>query len=113
MGRCSGAGTLTNPDTQPCLPPRQANFKTGRSNHPCVDIERVGNPEIDEGDVAPLPACRLDRLQVMVGQEELLAGQPRLRSSLLSPLAVEASLVAQLHTSFCSHLGEFFSGGGE
>jgi hypothetical protein len=56
------------------LPPAEANLERGSSNHPCVDIEAVGDPEGDEIDVFPLSALGLDRLQVMVGQEQLLVG---------------------------------------
>lgn len=70
--------SVTNPDTQPTLPPRQATDASatdhGRSDHPGVDIERVGNPEADEIPSAPLPALWFDctpfgHVSILTGKE--------------------------------------------
>ena len=65
---------VADPDTDPCLPPTQTDLERGGCNHPCVDVEAVGDPESDKVDVSPLAALRLDGFQIMVGQEELLVG---------------------------------------
>ena len=65
---------VANPDTDPCLPPAQTDLQGRSSNHPCIDVEAVGDPERDKVDVSPLSPCRLDGFQVVVGQEELLVG---------------------------------------
>lgn len=58
---CSGededsCNRVADPDAKPGLPPGEANNDARRGNHPCVDIERVGNPEADIIPGTPLPA---------------------------------------------------------
>lgn len=66
---------IADPDAQPRLPPREAGGDHGRADHPGVDVEGVGDPEADEVPRLPLPALRLDGLEVVVGEHELGAGQ--------------------------------------
>jgi len=35
---------VSNPDTKPALPPRQACYDHGRRDHPSVDIEGISHP---------------------------------------------------------------------
>ena len=65
------------PDTNPSLPPGKSNVKRRGGDHPCVDVERVGDPETDEVECAPLATSRFDNLQIMVGKEELLIRETR------------------------------------
>lgn len=65
---------ITEPNTKPRLPPRQADIKRHSGNQESIDIETVGYPKIYEADVAPLPSLGLDRFQVVVGIPELASG---------------------------------------
>lgn len=66
---------VADPDAEPRLPPRQAADDHGRRDHPCVDVERVGDPEGDKVPGTPLAALGLDRLQIVVRQLIRAAGQ--------------------------------------
>jgi hypothetical protein len=57
------------PDADPSLPPRQADVKRRSSDHPCVDVKRVGDPETDKIECAPLATFGFDNFQVMVSEE--------------------------------------------
>lgn len=59
---------IADPDTQPCLPPREASNNHGRRDHPSVDVEGIGDPEADKVPGAPLTAFLLDRFQIVVGE---------------------------------------------
>lgn len=66
---------VANPDTDPSLPPAKTDSERRGCYHPGIDIERVCNPEGDEVSMPPLSSFGLDRFEVMIGQEELLAGK--------------------------------------
>lgn len=68
---------IADPDTNPRLPPAEAALYHRRRDHPSVDVEGIGNPETDIVPSSPLPALRLDGLEVMVGEQELPRGQAR------------------------------------
>ena len=70
-----GRDGIADPDTDPCLPPGKTDFERGGGNHPGVDVERVGNPESDEVDMAPLSSLWLDGFEIVVGKEELFVGE--------------------------------------
>ena len=57
------------------LPPGESDLKRRRSNHPCVDIEGIGNPETNKIPRLPLSTLRLNGLEIEVGQEQLLVRQ--------------------------------------
>lgn len=67
--------SVADPDTNPCLPPRKADIERGCSDHPGIDVEGVSDPEADKVPVLPLSTFWLDRLEIVVGEEELLVGQ--------------------------------------
>lgn len=70
----AGSDGVSDPDADPSLPPGEADFERGGSNHPSVDIEGVGNPESDKIPCFPLSSFRLDDTKIMVGKEELFVG---------------------------------------
>jgi hypothetical protein len=76
-------GGRSVPDANPSLPPRQAIVKRRSSDHPCVDVERVGNPETDKIEGGPLTTFGLDNLQVMVGEEQFLVRETMVMLDLL------------------------------
>lgn len=65
------------PDTNPSLPPGKTNVEGRGGDHPCIDVERVGDPETDEVECTPLATSGLDNLQIMVGEEKLLIRETR------------------------------------
>lgn len=46
-------------------------------------IEGISDPETDKVPGFPLPSCWLDRLKIVVGEEQLLVGETRLRFDFL------------------------------
>jgi hypothetical protein len=66
---------VTDPDANPGLPPGETDFERRGCNHPCIDVEGISDPETDVVPGFPLTAFWLDRLKIMVGEEELLAGE--------------------------------------
>lgn len=60
--------TVSDPNTQPGLPPRQTTSNHGRSNHPCINICRICDPETDKVPWTPNSAFLLDGNQVMVDE---------------------------------------------
>lgn len=61
-----GRDGVAYPDAQPRLPPREATGNHGRGNHPCADVDTVGDPEADIVPGAPKPALLLDRFQIEI-----------------------------------------------
>jgi len=59
------SNSIPNPDTQPTLPPAQTIEDVGGRDHPCVDVEGVGDPEGDEVGPGPLSSLGLDGLEVL------------------------------------------------
>lgn len=51
---------VADPDANPRLPPRESSHNTGGGDHPCVDVEGVGNPEADIIPGTPLPPSRFN-----------------------------------------------------
>lgn len=63
--------SISEPDTQPRLPPRETDGQGGSGDHEGIDVDRVGDPEEDVVAASPYSAGGLDRLEIMVDEEEL------------------------------------------
>lgn len=64
--------TVSNPDTDPRLPPGQARLKRRGRDHPSIHIVGICRPEANEVTATPLSSCWLDGLQILVDEEKLL-----------------------------------------
>lgn len=60
--------SIADPDTKPGLPPGQAVQNVGRGDHPCVDVEGVGDPKSYKVPRTPLTTLRLDGLEIVIRQ---------------------------------------------
>lgn len=56
---------IADPNTYPALPPAQTIEDVGGRDHPCIDVEGVGDPEGNEVGPRPLSSLGFDGLKVL------------------------------------------------
>jgi hypothetical protein len=75
MMHCPGTGiedkkgrdeAVSEPDADPCLPPRQTGGHHRGDDHPGVDVETIGHPEGNEVPVPPCTILRWDGAEVII-----------------------------------------------
>lgn len=64
-------GSVSKPNSEPDMPPRQTIGNSGCCDLPSVDVEGIRNPEGYEIPECPFASFRLDWLEIVVLQEEL------------------------------------------